>query len=162
MLHSSTRKPPQSFVSWIESGERRGDGVEGRGRWAVAKALKVDAMALMDKLKTDAPSDLVARFLKLVSVVLVALAIVSLAIAILIPAPHSRYFFCGLVALVLAFLCALWRIFFLKLPIHSRGGAIMTAQSHPVSYFIAFVAGSLIGAFLLYILIHSYLSEPLR
>ena len=143
----------------IESGERRREGIEFE---AVAKAMKVDAMGLMDKLNTDAWSGLVARILKLVSVVLVTLAIVSLAIGILIPASHSPYLFCGLVALVLALLRALWRIFFLKLPIHSRGGAIMTVESHPMSYRAAFVAGSLFGVFLLYILIHSYLSEPLR
>jgi len=90
----------------------------------VAKALKVDPVGIMHKLKTDARSGLVARILKLVSVVLVTLAIVSLAIGILIPSSHSPYLFCGLVALVLAFLCALWRFFFLKLPF-----TVVAAQS---------------------------------
>jgi hypothetical protein len=55
---------------------------------------------------------------------------------------------------------ALWRIFFLKLPIHSRGGAIITVETHAMSYRVAFIAGSLLGAFLLFILIHSFLSGP--
>jgi len=102
----------------------------------------------------------IARLLKLATFALITLAIVSLAIAILAPVPHSIYFFCGLVMLVLAFLCALWRIFFLELPIHSRGGAIITVETHPMSYHVAFIAGSLFGGFLLFVLIHSYLSGP--
>ena len=49
---------------------------------------------------------------------------IGLAIGILIPSSHSPYLFCGLVALVLAFLCALWRFFFLKLPF-----TVVAAQS---------------------------------
>ena len=109
-------------------------------------------------MNTQLVSGHIARILKRATFALITLAIVSLAMAILAPVSSSPYFFCGLVALVLAFLCALWRIFFLKLPIHSRGGAIMTAETHPMSYRIAFLACSLFGAFLLYVLIHSYLS----
>lgn len=113
-------------------------------------------------MNTDLPWSRVERFLKLATVTLIALAIVLLAIAILSPASHWPYLFGGLIFLVLAFLCALWRIFFLKLPISSRGGAIMTVETHPMSYRVAFLAGSLFGAFLLYVLIHSYLSGPPR
>ena len=109
-------------------------------------------------MNTYLPSVKVARRLKLATQALITLAIVSVAIAIVSPASHSPYLSGGLIALVLAFLCALWRIFFLKLPISGRGGAVLTIQTHPNSYRVAFLTGSLIGGLLLYVLIHSYLS----
>ena len=109
-------------------------------------------------MSTNFPSDKVSRSLKLATQALITLAIVSVAIAIVSPASHSPYLSGGLIALVLAFLCALWRIFFLKLPINGRSGAVLTIRIHPISYRVAFLAGSLIGGLLLYVLIHSYLS----
>ena len=61
-------------------------------------------------MNTNFPSDKVSRSLKRATQALITLAIVSIAIAS--PASHSSYLFGGLIALVLAFLCALWRIFF--------------------------------------------------
>lgn len=102
----------------------------------------------------------VARSLKHATQGLITLAIISIAIAIVSPASRSSYLVGGLIMLVLAFLCVLWRIFFLKLPINGRGGAVLTIQTHPISYRAAFLAGSLIGGLLLYVLIQSYLSAP--
>jgi hypothetical protein len=81
-------------------------------------------------VNTYLPSVKVAKRLKLATHALITLAIVSVAIAIVSPASHSPYLSGGLIALVLAFLCALWRIFFLKLPISGRGGAVLTIQTH--------------------------------
>jgi hypothetical protein len=96
-----------------------------------------------------------AQFLRCASRALVALAIVPFAIALLYPASHRLYLNGALVGLVLAFLCALWRIFILKIPIHSRGGALITNREHPVLYRMVFIGGSVFGYFFLYVLIHS-------
>jgi hypothetical protein len=103
----------------------------------------------------------IARALRHASRALVVSAVVVFFMALLYPTSHSLYLIGGFIGLVLAFLCAFWRIFILKLPIHSRGGALITIREHPMLYRVAFISGSAIGFFLLYVLIHAcFTSHP--
>jgi hypothetical protein len=124
---------------------------DGGNRYSYLNAY--DYSLIDEQMSTDLRP--IAQILRHASRVLVALAVVAVVIALLYPTSHSLYVNSAFIGLVLAFLCAFWRIYILKLPIHGRGGALITIAENPIPYRMAFIGGSVLGVFLLYVLIHA-------
>lgn len=97
------------------------------------------------------------KLLQIATRALFVLGTIAMALAIFKPISLQPLMFIGLALWVSAFLCGLWRHFFLQSPIPVRGGGEVKIESKPISYVLWFAVATAFGGLFIYVLLHNSL-----
>jgi hypothetical protein len=85
---------------------------------------------------------------------LFVLGAIAMALSVFKPISLQPLMFIGLALWVGAFLCGMWRHFFLQSPIPTRGGEVKF-ESQPISHVLWFSIATALGGFFIHVLLHN-------